>query len=385
MRILSYDHSSLPILPAMPIARTLRLLLVTAAFASSLAAQTGDPEAAAEPKKEKGGKRAIRITMRDGMRFDPARFEAKPGEEISLRIRNDDSTDMAHNFLLLKPGSREEIIQLAMTLGDQGTARHWVPQDPRVLFHTQLIETDRAMTVEFRAPTAPGIYPYVCTFPGHGMIMYGAVYVGVKPPPLDEDKNIPSTAVQATIAGGGQRPFVQRIFMPDASPAAIAVALTGSQNVCWDATDCRLRYAWQGTFIDPTQNWRGNGRDLAQLPTTPWWKAAVNEHPLRLGGATAAPAMKFLGYARTPAGAEFHYRAGNTEVFEQVLPRKEGPGLTLHFRIPRAGGNVTYHTTPDSTYQWSSSAGKWSNGVLTLTAAEAADFTVSLTSALCKL
>lgn len=368
----------------MTFSRTLRLLFAASALASVLFAQAEDPDGDAAPKKEKGGKRSIRITMRDGMRFDPARFEAQPGEEITLRIRNDDTTDMAHNFLLLKPGSREEIVQLAMSLADRGVARHWVPEDPRVLVNTQMIETGKLMTVNFRAPKEAGIYPYVCTFPGHGIIMYGAVYVGVTPPPLEEDKNIPPSAMQATIAGGGKRPFVQRVFMPDATPAAIAVALVGSQNVCWDATECRLRYAWQGTFVDPTQQWRGNGNALAEIPTTPWWKAARNEHPLRLGGAAATPAMKFLGYTRTPAGAEFHYRAGDVEIFEQVQPRKEGPGITLRFRIPRARGTVSYRTTPDAAFEWSSSAGKWSGGVLTLTAAEAADFTVSLTSGLCK-
>ena len=31
--------------------------------------------------------------------------------------------------------------------------------------------------MRFTAPTKPGVYPYVCTYPGHWRRMYGALYV----------------------------------------------------------------------------------------------------------------------------------------------------------------------------------------------------------------
>ena len=39
--------------------------------------------------------------------------------------------------------------------------------------------------------------------------------------------------------------------MPGAGPAAIAVSLPNDLSYCWDAGSCRLRYAWQGEFLDP--------------------------------------------------------------------------------------------------------------------------------------
>ncbi|MCD8535592.1 MAG: hypothetical protein LR011_12735 [Verrucomicrobia bacterium] len=62
-----------------------------------------------------------------------------------------------------------------------------------------------------------------------------------------------------------QRPKIQRIFMPDAGPAAIAVALPGDLSYCWDAGACQLRYVWKGQFIDPWPVWKGNGNALASL------------------------------------------------------------------------------------------------------------------------
>jgi azurin len=358
------------------------LFLAWPAAAADAPAPAPKAKKAAAPAAKKG--RTIKLFMRDGLRFEPPRFEARPGEDLVLEIENGDTTDMAHNFLLLKPGAREEVVTQALALADRGTARNWVPEHPAILLHTQLLDVNKVATLKLRVPDAEGIYPYVCTFPGHGMVMYGAIYAGVKMPALDQDPNIPPNAVAGVIAGGGRRPFVQRVFLPEAGPAAIAVALKGSQNVCWDAGECRLRYAWQGQFIDATQNWAGNGSKLAELPAKPWWQAPKDEFPLRFGSVTAPrPEVKFLGYATNPDGAEFRYRVDEAEVREQVLPRNGGPGLTLHVRVTGVDGPVFYHAPADANARWTSSAGAWTNNVLTLTAAQAADFTLTLTSALC--
>lgn len=352
------------------------------------AAETEAPAPA--PKAKKGGgpaakrARTVRVFMRDGLRFEPPRFEAKPGEDITLEIENGDTTDMSHNFLLLKPGTREDVVAKALALADAGTAQNWVPEHPAILLHTKLLEANHVATLRLHVPDAEGIYPYVCTFPGHGMVMYGAIYAGVKMPALDKDPNLPPNAMQGVIAGGGRRPFVQRVFLPETGPATIAVSLVGSQNVCWDAGECRLRYAWQGQFLDASQNWAGNGSKLADLPAKPWWHAPKDEFPLRFGGAYGPrPEVKFLGYRMNADGPEFHYRAGNSEVREQALPRPGAPGITLRVRITDAEGPVFYHAPSDQNAQWTSNAGSWANGVLSLTPEQAADFTLTLSSALC--
>jgi hypothetical protein len=55
----------------------------------------------------------------------------------------------------------------------------------------------------------------------------------------------------------------------------------------------------------------------------------------------------------------------------------------VRLRIPRATGPVFYRTVADPNAQWTSSAGIWRDGVLTLTPAQAVDVTLTLTSALC--
>ena len=273
--------------------------------------------------------------MRDGLRFDPPRFETKPGQEVVIALENLDSTDQMHNFVLAKPGSRESLVNASLMLADKGPAMQYVPASPSILAHSALLGPEKKAALRVTMPTEPGVYPYICTFPGHGLVMYGAAYVGVKMPPLAKDKNVPATATQSFIAGAGRRPFVQRIFMPDCGPAAIAVALPGDINVCWDAGQCRMRYAWKGGFIDATKNWAGSGKDLPQVLGEVFWRAPADEFPVRLGDAAGPKPkeVKFLGYRLVKGFPEFHYQADGVDVYESLNAEPKGTGITDHFRV----------------------------------------------------
>lgn len=347
-----------------------RLLAISLAFAIPSGAVFADA-----PKPPAKKPLALTIEMRDGLRFEPPRFEAKPGDEVVVTLVNEDTTHQPHNFLVVQPGKREAVVQQAMELGDKAQAKDFVPDNPAIIVHSAVLNPEGKNTVRFRMPEAAGVYPYVCTMPGHGMVMYGAIYSGVKVPPLNKDPNIPQQAVAMAIAGGGQRPFVQRMFMPDAGPAAIAVALPGTQNFCWDAGECRLRYAWSGPFIDASSHWRSNGNSVAAVGTEPWWSAEKGTFPLKVG---APGKVKFLGYKLEAGVPEFHYRVGDVEVFEKITPAPHDAGLVSRFRIPKAAGEVEFSVVP-GTAQWSSSAGAMTGGVLKLSGKQAAEFTVTAT------
>ncbi len=341
------------------------------------ATDTTAPKPAA-PKKPL----TVKIEMRDGLRFEPPRFAAAPGQEIVVSLENADTTHQQHNFLVVQPGKLKEVVQQSLELGEKGPKQEFIPENPAIMIHSSVLDPEKVAEVRFTLPAEKGVYPFVCSMPGHGMVMYGAIYAGVKMPALDKDPNIPPMAAQRAIVGGGQRPYVQRIFMPDAGPAAIAVALPDQQNFCWDAGECRLRYAWRGAFIDAGANWRGNGKDLPVVSAPPWWSAEKGAFPLRFGAAEAgpAPAVKFLGYTMGGGLPEFRYRVGDTEVFEKITGAPDNAGLLVHFRIPKAAQPVAFSIAPGpANAQWTSSAGEIKGGVLQLTAAQAADFTITLT------
>src|SRR5690606_14891718 len=98
--------------------------------------------------------------------------------------------------LITKPGERCAVVEAAMQLAGQGPANNYVPARSAVLWAILLVSSDQTGSITFTAPEQEGIYPYVCTYPGHGLVMYGAMYVSLngEMPLLSEDQNIPIAA-----------------------------------------------------------------------------------------------------------------------------------------------------------------------------------------------
>ena len=53
----------------------------------------------------------------------------------------------------------------------------YVPKSTKVLFHTGMVPPDSTEALRFTAPKKTGEYPYICTFPGHWVIMRGVMVV----------------------------------------------------------------------------------------------------------------------------------------------------------------------------------------------------------------
>jgi putative heme-binding domain-containing protein len=131
-------------------------------------------------RKELGelGVRVIRIgTIPDQMLFDKDRIVVKAGKPVEIVFENTDL--MPHNLVVTQPGSLEEVGNLAESTGTlPGAAeRQYVPASKSILFATRLLQPRESQKLSFTAPTKPGIYPVVCTYPGHWRRMYAAMYV----------------------------------------------------------------------------------------------------------------------------------------------------------------------------------------------------------------
>ena len=131
-------------------------------------------------RKELGdlGVRLIRLsTLTDQMLFDKDRMVVQAGKPVEVVFENDDV--MPHNFVVLKPGTLEEVgtANEAAAADPATIARGYVPNSPNVLAASRLLQPRNAERIDFTAPAQPGVYPYVCTYPGHWRRMYGALYV----------------------------------------------------------------------------------------------------------------------------------------------------------------------------------------------------------------
>lgn len=165
------------------------------------------------------------------------------------------------------------------------------------------------------------------------------------------------------------RPQVMRIFMPDASPASIAVALDDINSLCWDAGSSRLRYAWTGGFIDGFPYWKGNGNGLAKLLG-----------PVRYTEATspfgAGAEVKFLGYRLEGGLPVFRYTVAGRMVTESYAPVAEGMGFVRSFTVVTP--EPLFLDFPEqSGVTVVADKGRLEGGKLALTPAEAAAFTLT--------
>ena len=52
-----------------------------------------------------------------------------------------------------------------------------MPATNDVLYYTKLLEPQKAESIYFEAPTTPGEYPFICSFPGHWVTMVGTMRV----------------------------------------------------------------------------------------------------------------------------------------------------------------------------------------------------------------
>ena len=164
-----------------------------------------------------------------------------------------------------------------------------------------------------------------------------------------------------------KRPQVQRIFMPEAGPAAIAVAVTDDLHYCWDAGECRLRYIWQGDFIDGGAVWRGNGNSLARIQGEVLLREEQNPVPFMDLVDSALPRPKFLGYSLVDGLPTFRWRVRGYEVAETIRPTKDGKALTRSFEVKGKFPFALRFKSSDKMSVSTESAGLDENGHLTIT------------------
>jgi len=124
------------------------------------------------------GVQVVRIqSVPEQMIFDVKWFAVQAGKPVQIVLANPDA--MQHNLVISQPGSLQEVGTKGSTmpLPSDPEVKAYVPDTPLVLQATRLLnggETDR---LNFTAPAKPGEYPYLCTFPGHFIRMYGVMLV----------------------------------------------------------------------------------------------------------------------------------------------------------------------------------------------------------------
>lgn len=169
-----------------------------------------------------------------------------------------------------------------------------------------------------------------------------------------------------------KRPQVQRIFMPNAGPAAIAVALDDKVSLCWDAGECRFRYAWSGGFIDGYPYWQGNGSSLAKI-------VGDLQYTEKTSPFKAMGEVGFSGYRIEKGLPVFQYQLGDKKITETFTALSNGAGFSRTFTLsPAPSDGLELNFPSDEQVAYSSDKGTWVGSKLTLKAADAGKFTINI-------
>jgi azurin len=148
-------------------------------FGETLAAKLpDDPKRAVRRDLRALGVQVVRIqTLPEKLSFDVKWFAVEAGKAVQIVLFNPDA--MPHNLIVSKPGSLEAVGTAggSMPMPTDPEAKAFVPDLPAVLFSTRLLKEGDTERLGFTAPSEPGEYPFVCTFPGHWVRMYGVMLV----------------------------------------------------------------------------------------------------------------------------------------------------------------------------------------------------------------
>ena len=116
------------------------------------------------------------LNSNDQMKFDKKIIKVNSGQEVTLRLNHTGRfpvTSMGHNFVLIKKDV--DINQYALKAAGARN-NDYIPDGGNEIVYTKMLGGGETDTITFNPPE-PGVYTFICTFPGHYMLMMGEFHV----------------------------------------------------------------------------------------------------------------------------------------------------------------------------------------------------------------
>ena len=118
----------------------------------------------------------IKLDGMDDMHYDKTLFKVKAGQKITLDFKNIGklpAAAMSHNVVILLQGTD---VQAFGTAAIAAAATEHIPPSMKddVIAHTKLLGPGESDEITFTL-TDPGVYDFICTFPGHFGTMKGKI------------------------------------------------------------------------------------------------------------------------------------------------------------------------------------------------------------------
>lgn len=146
--------------------RYLRLVILIAGFNAALLLAQESRSVRAAP-----GETVTVGTLGDELAYAAVEIRARAGSEITIELVNN-SGGMPHNIVFVNGDSDINPVGIAAL---QASKTEYIPQDEldRIFAYSGMAGPGETLSVTLTVPEEPGIYPYICTYPGHFTVMQG--------------------------------------------------------------------------------------------------------------------------------------------------------------------------------------------------------------------
>lgn len=286
--------------------------------------------------------------------------------------------------VFLHGGTKADIVKVIIKgVGDKGMPT-WEP----ILTPTQIDQVaDHLVSLigkNLKSPFAPGVSsvtPFPTGTPTFPLLMRTFMpTLGVDPAVFAHHSHGQVIAKYSPEKGGDVKGEQKPV---DGVPSAIAVSFGEGLSYCFDTVECRLLYTWSGPFMDMTDYWgsgAGGGRKsfdyVPKVAGPVWWRTSGTD-PLQAPGVTAA--AHFTGYRKTQNVPELQWRIGDVQVALRITPGAKPGEAVCRYTTTGAAKGLVFTLPADSAGRISADKGTRAGTTLTLSAADAAQFTLTIT------
>lgn len=134
-----------------------------------LAGCSKNESTASAAASDASGVATLEFTGNDSMKFNLNRVEVRAGQQVKVIFTNIGSMPkaaMGHNWVLLKAGTDSKAFADAAVAA---AATDYIPASmaDTVIAHTKMLGPKQTDEITFTAPTEPGEYKFLCSFPAH--------------------------------------------------------------------------------------------------------------------------------------------------------------------------------------------------------------------------
>ncbi|MEN1728517.1 MAG: plastocyanin/azurin family copper-binding protein [Pseudomonadota bacterium] len=147
---------------------------------SEVAMDSGDEPAASDSAS--GDVATVTIGAIDLMQYTVREFSVQAGQEVELTLEHQGQLPvqaMGHNVVILPADGNYTSFARQITRNGGSSDNDYLPESMRdgLVAFTRMIGGGDSDTIRFTAPSEPGEYPFLCTFPGHSGLMNGVMIV----------------------------------------------------------------------------------------------------------------------------------------------------------------------------------------------------------------